>query len=247
MMAIHCVLWVIACGCNPKAPNNDAGTVTDIDGNVYKAVKIGNQIWMAENYRVTRYNDGSAIPLITDNDAWNTAPEGAYCYCKNTTNAADIKKYGALYNLAAIKAKNFAPKGWHVPTCAEALALQNYLMTHSYAWGGTRIVKVGGKIAKSMAAQTDWAVNERNPENVGNDLTKNNTSGFSILPAGYRGPVGSFYGFGYMSYWWNIPENDAPETFARSSIYYDSGGIYRGQAIANDGLSVRLIKDTVDK
>jgi uncharacterized protein (TIGR02145 family) len=246
-MAVYCSLWIAACRTNSGAPDNSAGSLMDIDGNVYKAVKIGNQIWMAENFRTTRYNDGTAIPLTKDDNAWNNAHEGAYCYYNNTTNPADIDKYGALYNLPAVNAKHFAPKGWHVPTCAEALILQNYLMTNSYAWGGTKTRKVGDKIAKSMAAQTDWAVSIENAANVGYDLTKNNASGLSILPAGYRGPEGKFYGFGGMSYWWDIVEKDAPDTFARSSIYYDSGGVYRGQAIANDGLSVRLIKDSADK
>jgi hypothetical protein len=76
----------------------DAGTVMDIDGNVYHAIKIGNQIWTMENLRTTKYNDGTAIPLVIDNDAWSALTTPGYCYNENQTNADSIKKWGALYN-----------------------------------------------------------------------------------------------------------------------------------------------------
>src|ERR1035441_4507351 len=95
-----------------------AGTVTDIDGNVYQTVKIGNQIWTVENLRVTRFNDGTAIPLDTSTATWDsiwnnglTIP--AYCYYNNMTNTDSIKKWGALYNWYAVNTGKLAPKGWH--------------------------------------------------------------------------------------------------------------------------------------
>ena len=93
-----------------------AGTVTDADGNVYQTVRIGNQVWMAENLRVTKYNDGSAIPLDTSIATWNNATTPKYCFYNNTTDSGSIKKYGALYNwyvVSPANLKKIAPAGWH--------------------------------------------------------------------------------------------------------------------------------------
>src|SRR4030043_168747 len=129
-----------------------SGTVTDADGNVYQTVKIGNQVWTVENLRTTKYDDGSAIPLVTDSAAWAALTTPGFCYYNNTTNADNIKKFGALYNWHAVNTKKLAPKGWHVPTEAEWITLENYLIANGYNWDGT---KTENKIAKSMAAKTD--------------------------------------------------------------------------------------------
>lgn len=74
-------------------------TVKDIDGNVYKTIKIGDQVWMAENLRVSHYNDGTDIPLILGDQEWeNFSPlaTGAYCYYDKDVNK--VPKYGLLYN-----------------------------------------------------------------------------------------------------------------------------------------------------
>jgi uncharacterized protein (TIGR02145 family) len=194
---VCCALLVITGEYDPVSADNDTGTVTDIDGNVYQTVKIGNQVWTVENLRTTRYNDGISINLITDSAAWSKslirygaawskASKGAYCYYNNMTDADSIKKYGALYNWYAIDTKKLAPKGWHVPTNAEWDTLQNYLIANGYNWDGTT---TGNKIAKSMAAQTDWKT-DTNPGATGNDLFKNNKSGFSALPGGWRFFIG---------------------------------------------------------
>ena len=114
------------------------GTLTDTDGNVYKTVKIGNQEWMAENLRVTRYNDGSPILLDTSSVSWDgfdtvtmsyvTTPK--YCFFNNTTNADSIKKYGALYNwyvVSPTNPKKIAPVGWHVPSVSDWTVLTKFL------------------------------------------------------------------------------------------------------------------------
>ncbi|MBK9327803.1 MAG: fibrobacter succinogenes major paralogous domain-containing protein [Sphingobacteriales bacterium] len=137
-------------------------TVTDIDGNVYNVVKIGNQCWMKENLKTTRYNDGSAIPTGLSNTAWEATTNGAYAIYDN--NAANNTTYGKLYNWYAVNTGKLAPAGWHVPTDAEWTTLTTYL-------GGVRVA--GGP----MKATTLWA-----SPNVG----ATNSSGFTGLPAGYR-------------------------------------------------------------
>ena len=92
---------------------NIMGTVTDIDGNIYQTVKIGNQWWMAENLKVTHYRNGEAIPNVTDNATWTGLTTGAYCEYNNDVN--NVATYGRLYNWYAVDdSRNIAPAGWHV-------------------------------------------------------------------------------------------------------------------------------------
>jgi len=84
-------------------------TVTDADGNVYQTVKIGNQIWMAENLRTTKFNDGSLIPNVTDNVAWSNTATSAYCWYNN--DMVNANPYGALYNYYAASNPKIAPAG----------------------------------------------------------------------------------------------------------------------------------------
>lgn len=78
------------------------GTMTDQDGNVYKTVTIGTQTWMAENLRTTKYNDGAAIPNVTDDAEWEFLTTGAYCNYNNTIDTNTIGTYGRLYNWYAV-------------------------------------------------------------------------------------------------------------------------------------------------
>src|SRR4030042_4660824 len=70
--------------------------VKDIEGNVYKTVKIGNQTWMTKNLKTTKYNDGTAIPLVTDGAAWAALSTPGYCWYNNDS-VSYKNTYGALY------------------------------------------------------------------------------------------------------------------------------------------------------
>ena len=94
-----------------------AQTVKDIDGNVYKTVTIGKQVWMMENLKTTKYNDGKTIPLVTDNTAWTDLTASEYCWYNN--DIANKKVYGALYNWYTVNTNKLCPKGWHVSADAE--------------------------------------------------------------------------------------------------------------------------------
>ncbi len=87
----------------------------DADGNVYKTVRIGNQVWMAENLRTTKYADGSPIPEVRDNDAWKDNSNPAMCW-PNNDKASYSKTYGALYNWEVVNTERLAPPGWRIPT-----------------------------------------------------------------------------------------------------------------------------------
>jgi uncharacterized protein (TIGR02145 family) len=219
----------------------NAGDVTDADGNVYQSVRIGNQVWMTENLRVTKYNDGSDIPLATSPSTWVATPTPKYCFYNNTTDADSIKKYGALYNWYVVDSSNprkLAPAGWHVPSDEEWNTLQDYLITNGYNWDGAT---AGNRIAKSMAARTDW--NSYTMAGViGNDMSKNNASGFSALPGGSRNS-GQFYGQSLYGFWWSTTEHDASNAY-HHYLYLFTESLNRYYDIKQwNGFSVRLLRD----
>jgi uncharacterized protein (TIGR02145 family) len=213
-------------------------TVMDADGNVYQTVKIGNQIWTVENLRTTRYNDGSAIPLVTDGNKWAALTTPGYCFYGNTSDVDCIKEYGALYNWYAVDTKKLAPAGWHVPSNGEWIALEEYLIANGYNWDDT---SAENKIAKSLAAKTGWA--ESTTEGaIGNDLTRNNKSGFSALPGGCRSYSGYFGPIGGYGSWWNVSEYDASIAFGRLLVC-DYVFLLRSNYYKSCGFSVRLLRD----
>jgi hypothetical protein len=99
----------------------------DIDNNTYNTVQIGSQCWMKENLRVSSYNDGTLIPIVTGNSAWGLLTTGGRSWINNDSTANEMP-YGNLYNWYAAKGivthngaptKNICPSGWRVPTDQE--------------------------------------------------------------------------------------------------------------------------------
>ena len=197
-------------------------TVTDIDGNTYKVVKIGNQWWMAENLKVTHYGNGDAIPKVIEEGSWYFTNSGAYCiYDNNDENAST---YGCLYNWYAVyDTRKVAPDGWHVPNDEEWNTLIDYL-------GGSEIA--GGKMKE--AGTVHW----QSP-NTG----ATNESGFSAVPSGYRTLSGSEFLFsGQRSYYWSAT-NAAIIDARNFSLNYRSAEIYNVGSNKKWGFSVRCIRD----
>jgi uncharacterized protein (TIGR02145 family) len=233
-----------------------AGTVTDTDGNVYQTVRIGGQVWTVENLRVTRYRDGSAISLDTSTATWasdNVATTPMFCYYSNMTNADSIKKYGALYNwyvVSPANLKKIAPAGWHMPTESEWEIMQRYLVMHDYNYDGTTDTTTTNKIAMALAAQMDWS-SSKGAGLPGNNLTKNNSSGFSALPGGGRKgsstvfiPGGTFWAKDSTGYWWSATGTDVSSTWI--SLYYGNNDLsISGINFKNYGFSVRLVRDSI--
>ena len=229
-----------------------AGTLTDTDGNVYQTVRIGGQVWMAENLRVTRYRDGSGIPLVTDGIAWssicdNSLTTPVYCYYNNATDSESSKKYGALYNwyvVSPANPKKIAPIGWHVPTDVEWAVLEKYLVLNGYNWDGTMDTLLDNKIAKSLAAKTDWNTTSTIGA-IGYDLTKNNKCGFLALPGGLRNCDGSFIWQCSSGEWWSATEMQI-DTSGAWYRYLGSNYDYLdryGYGSKSCGFSVRLVRD----
>jgi len=210
--------------------------VTDIDGNVYKTVKIGTQTWMVENLKTTKFNDGTKIPNITDNELWSRLNTPAYCFYNNDVTLRT--KYGALYNWYSVNTGKLAPKGWHVPSDYDWTMLENYLIANGSNYDGTTS---GNEIAKSMAAATGWIAN-RSTGTIGKDLTKNNTSGFTGRPGGSRYDFGAFYDIGGYGDWWTSTKYDEYTAFYRT-LHYNSSCIMREIGGNKYGRSVRCVRD----
>ncbi len=204
--------------------------VADADGNMYNTIKIGNQVWMAENLKTTKYNDNTAIPLVTDNTAWTTLSTAAYSWPAN--NEAQYKNlYGAYYNWYAVETGKLCPTGWHVPTDADFKTLELSLgMTQVQAdaieWRGT-------DQGKKMKNTTGW--------NSGGNGT--NTSGFSAMPSGYRAYLtGGSDNLGTLCYWWTASTiNQDIATYRRLDGNNDA--VYRNGTYKKAGKSVRCVKD----
>jgi uncharacterized protein (TIGR02145 family) len=212
-------------------PGGSAGTVTDIDGNVYQTIILGTQVWMVENLKTTKYRDGSPIPNVTDSTSWGNLTTGACC---NYNNDAVIgTKYGKLYNWFAVAdSRNIAPTGWHVASDAEWTTLKNYVSAN---------LGTSGSVDKALASTTDWA-SSTIAGAAGNDLTKNNTTGFTALPGGFRYDYGKYTVFGTFAYWWSSDENDNVRAWDRY-MNYDSGSLSRDGNFKGCGFSVRCVKD----
>ena len=239
---------------NPEEPLVDQilpEAVTDIDGNVYDAVRLGNQVWMAENLRTTRYADGTEIPLSqygSTQSPLRYVPGSGQSVEENEVNVA---RYGYLYNWPAAMngaepssavpsgVQGICPTGWHLPSEAEWAELATYLTSQDQH----QCDSVSSNVAKSLASTTDWKTNSNHCA-VGNDLTANNTTGFSAFPAG--GYIfgtemeWSFTGnqhFGSSAYFRHTSSPctfclDTYEATVRSACYAASGGF-----------SVRCVRD----
>jgi uncharacterized protein (TIGR02145 family) len=235
------LLSVITCTKNPANTGTGADpvSVSDIDGNVYPVIRIGDQLWSAENLRTTKYNDGT--PVAFDTSATWIETTGKYCYCNNTADADSIRKFGAIYNWYAVNTKKLAPAGWHVPTDAEWTKLEKYLVINGYNWDGTTDTSTSNKIAQAMAAKTDWFTSIH-PGAVGYDLPANNRSGFSGLPGGDHNNVFGATNIGVVGDWWSATDSAATLAFHR---YLSCGAdnLYRFGYLKSNGLAVRVVRD----
>lgn len=215
-----------------------AGTVKDADGNTYNTVKIGNQVWMVENLKTTRYNDGTPIPNVTDGGEWKNLADGAYCNYDNLKCNAKI--YGRLYNWYAVETEMLAPKGWHVPTNGDWEILEEYLTFNGYNYDRT---KYENKIAKSICAKTKWA-SWSEVGTPGAAPENNNRSGLTALPGGFRSyEDGLFYDIGESGGWWSSTAYDEEYAYRRLLLYCNEDLLKSKQNDRGIGYSVRLVKD----
>jgi uncharacterized protein (TIGR02145 family) len=192
----------------------------DADGNFYSTVTIGTQVWMVENLRTTKYNDNTAIPLVTDNIAWSLLTSPGYCWYDNDATTYKTH-YGALYNWYAVNTGKLCPAGWHVPSHTEWSLLVTYLGGEGSA--GTKLREAG---------TAHW-IYQPSPEAT-------NETGFTALPGGARET--NCYTIGQQGFWWSSTEADVTSAWCRYLIYSDIRFSYQAYSKLA-GYSVRCIKD----
>lgn len=190
--------------------------IYDIDGNKYKVVKIGEQIWMAENLRTTHFNDGREIPNLVEQADWDytdISESPAYCYYGN--DEANAEKHGALYNWFTARDENICPKGWYIPKSADWNTLKATINND----------------ASKLKSKNEW-----NP--AGTD-----EYGFNALPSGYRRHRKDFENKGTQVKWWT-PELSAEDNASGNYFYFMSNSteFKNLRHLKEYGLSIRCIK-----
>ena len=201
------------------------GEFTDMDGNVYRTIKIGDQTWMLENLRTTKYNDGTPIPNVTDNAEWSILNSPAYCWSNNDEESFK-NPFGALYNWHAVNSGKLCPEGWHIPT-------QDEWYTQYYYWSGD-LTEAGAKLKESGTEH--W----KDP-NTGAD----NESGFTALPGIFRSSLnGQFGSPGNFGYYWSADEiNIGADSAWSQYMAFNSIEVLVRAIPKGTGIYVRCIKD----
>ena len=213
--------------------------VKDYDGNEYNTIKMGNQCWMKENLKTTHYSDGTEIPLSTE-----VSDSVAYRYYPGNS-ASNVATYGLLYNWTAAmngasatdanpsNVQGICPDGWHLPSGSEWSQLTGYVKSQSEYLCDNEI----NNIAKALAFNDYWRSSTTTCA-VGNDVTTNNATGFSIVPAGFKSTIGT----GSESYMWSTSMSNNGSVY---KFYVGYGYAYTSLSTQarNFGFSVRCIYD----
>jgi len=222
MKTLFCLLLVVSyitVSCKKDSDSNNS--VKDIEGNVYHIVKIGTQVWMMENLKTTKYNDGTSIPMITDATAWENLNSAGFCWYDNDS-IANKNTYGALYNWNAVNNGKLAPAGWHIASDADWTTLTTYL-------GGDSVA--GGKLKEKGTSH--WQLP---------NTRATNESDFTAIPGGYRHMDGEFFEIGQSGNWWSSTNANTDNAYFRGmayNYYYISRNVYNKQF----GFSVRCVMD----
>ncbi len=222
-LIIISVLFILLANSCKKDNDDIPVTVTDIDGIAYNTVAIGSQVWMLENLKTTKFNNGDLIGTTDPPDkniSGETAPKYQWAYDGNEGN---VGAYGRLYTwYAATDNRNICPTGWHVPNDDEWTTLADYL-------GGPNIA--GGKLKES--GTTHWNIPNAEASNL---------SGFLALPGGFRDSEGLCYDLGKWANWWSSTTYDEIQAWLRW-ISYEDGVFGRGFYGKKHAMSIRCIKD----
>ncbi len=226
----------------PTIVEEESTSVEDVDGNEYEVVTIGDQVWMAENLKVTKYNDGTEIPLVTDDSKWTDLKDTrspGYCYYAN--DISNASSYGALYNWYVVSSstntnnggKNICPIGWRVPDDGD----WTYMTTLIGSWTGSTVAGIdAGTKLKTTSGWNDY-----------NGQSGNGTDayGFSAVPGGRRDDTGYFDGIGGIGHWWSssFSYNLEEGWFRFLSDGLSPGVDVRSSSEKVRGYSVRCIRD----
>lgn len=197
--------------------------LTDVEGNEYKIVKIGEDYWMESNLKTKKYRDGTDIIHLDGGDEWGERTEKTAAYTYLDNKEENIEKYGLLYNMMAVKTEKLCPQGWHVPCRQEWLDLGE-------AAGGLETA------AAALKSVSGWAQK--------GDINGNgtNSSGFNGLPGGSCGAYGGFAYEGDQGVWWASDHVSDYMSF-NACLTYHKPNLYVEYRYDKYGLSVRCVKD----
>jgi uncharacterized protein (TIGR02145 family) len=217
----------------------DPGAVTYMDpvnDEVYSEVIMGRQIWMGENLRSVKFNDGSSIPYVKDPIKWAGTVSPAYCWYDDDKKTYGTSGYGALYNWHAVSTGKLCPAGWHVPSAAEWDTLALFLDANAtLSDSGYYYSQQAGNMLKSDG-DLFWEITD--------SIYGSNYNSFRALPAGYRSDAG-FFDMGTGTGWWTTTEakNSPDYAYDRNIREVLSSAFDRGPDPKNVGFSVRCVKD----
>jgi uncharacterized protein (TIGR02145 family) len=232
---LACLLFLIFSACQKTDFNQDLSKssstlpkkpkmkqeISDIDGNVYQTVKIDKQLWMSENLKTTRYQNGDLIGTTTPATLDITNEESPKYQWAYNGNESNVTTMGRLYTFYAVTDnRGLCPTGWHVPSDGEWTTLTNYLG-----------VAAGGKLKEAGTAH--WP-----SPNTG----ATNETGFTAIPGGLRSFDGYFLNFPYFARWWSTSE-EWPGVARGRSVVNSSVNVISNLLDEKDGNSVRCLKD----
>ncbi|HNW88301.1 MAG TPA: FISUMP domain-containing protein [Bacteroidales bacterium] len=201
--------------------SNAQPTINDYDGNVYNTVQIGNQLWMRENLKVTHYQNGDAIPIISATNLWMSATTHGRCYY-NLDSASNKAVYGGLYNWHVVNdSRNVCPNGWHVPSDADWNTMEVAL--------GSETISIGGSMKETGFAH--WIT-----PNTG----ATNSSGFTALPGGQRDYNGMFNNMTNYGYFWTSTTGTLNSVIIRYLTYSDVN-LHIDEFSPVSGFSIRCV------
>lgn len=223
---------VIGCEKDTKLPNEVANlTLTDVDGNNYNTITVGNQIWMLENLKTTKFNDGTPIAQFSFGLDWHNANNAIAYY--QWANTSDLNKvhdkelpfdyYGAMYNHYAIESGKLAPKGWRIPSRADFIELETYLASAGYQ----------GNEATVLKTKTGWLSSSGNGTN---------SIGFNGLPNGYVSTPGTPTFSEGIATWATTNLNANNRTRILIQLY-DQNKILMTENAIQIGAGIRCIKE----
>ncbi len=244
--------WTISTVCDNSSDEVDISftgsgggcpaTVTDIDGNTYNTIQIGNQCWMRENLKTTTYRNGTAIPIVTNNTTWSNLTTGAYCWWDN--NIAWKNKYGALYNaFAVVNPNGLCPTGWHIPSFAEWNTLENSIS------GPNKGDKLKSCRQENSPLGGPCLTSDHPRWNASGIAWGTDYYQFTALPGGCRYQTGEFPGWssmnsiGQIARWWTSNEVNWSHQWSRSIDFNNNNFTNYNGWYKQYGVSVRCVKD----
>ncbi len=209
--------------------------VEDIDGNVYQTVRIGNQLWMKENLRVTHFRNGEPIPNLSGREEWTKSETPGFAWYNNDYDAWG-EAYGALYNwYAVIHESGLCPQGWTPAKETDWVILASYLDPDANPTNWPESAIAGG-LLKSTRMEPDHEHPRWDSPNQG----ATNDTGFSALPGGWRGSNGLFHAIGKTGFWWVATQGGANAWYR--SMTHDNPALWRSAGPLTAGMSIRCIK-----